>query len=174
MSDVPTPIDFTAWAAEYGPTLKPPVSNREMFPGTSDLIVMFVGGPNQRTDFHVDPYEEFFYQIRGNMHLNVMTPDGPARVDIREGEMWVLPRFMPHSPQRPEEGSLGMVIERMREPGVTERFQWYCLDCNGLVHDVEVQVTDIAADLPPIFEAFYASEDARTCGACGALHPGKG
>ena len=168
------PIDFTSWLAENGPLLKPPVANREMFPGGSDFIVMIVGGPNARTDFHVDPYEEFFYQIKGNMHLLVMTPDGQQRIDIREGEMWVLPRNTPHSPQRPEAGSIGMVVERIREPGTTERFQWYCFDCGSLVYDVEVQVSDIAADLPPIFEAFYASTDARTCGQCGALHPGKG
>jgi len=174
MTDLPVAVDFTAWLAENGPLLKPPVSNREMFPGHSDFIVMIVGGPNQRTDFHVDPYEEFFYQIKGSMHLNVVTPDGPARVDIREGEMWMLPRFLPHSPQRPEEGSIGMVVERVREPGVLEHFQWYCLECSALVHDAEVQVNDISVDLPRIFEAFYADQSARTCPDCGALHPGKG
>lgn len=174
MTDTPHTINFAEWIAEYGPTLKPPVGNRELFPGQQDFIVMIVGGPNARTDFHVDPYEEFFYQIKGNMHLNIITPDGPARVDVREGEMWVLPRNTPHSPQRPEPGSIGMVVERIREPGTLERFQWYCLDCGSLVHDVELQVTDIVVDLPPVFEAFYSSEDARTCPSCGALHPGKG
>ena len=84
-----------------------------------------VGGPNSRTDFHVDPYEECFYQVRGSMHVDVMTPDGPASVEIREGEMWLLPRHLPHSPQRPEPGSIGIVIERIRDEGVLERFQWY-------------------------------------------------
>jgi len=174
MTDAPTPIDFTAWLAENGPLLKPPVSNREMFPGHSDFIIMIVGGPNQRTDYHVDPYEEFFYQIKGNMHLNVITDDGPARIDIREGEMWMLPRNMPHSPQRPEAGSIGMVVERIREQGTTERFQWYCPECGTKVHDVEVQLNDIAVDMPPIFDAFHANVEARTCSSCGVLHPGKG
>jgi len=174
MSEQPTPIDFAAWIAEHGPNLKPPVGNKELFPGGSDFIVMVVGGPNSRTDYHVDPYEEFFYQVKGNMHINVITDEGPTRIDVREGHMWVLPRFMPHSPQRPEAGSIGIVVERIREEGTTEHFQWYCLDCGAKVHDVEVQVHDIAADLPPIFEAFYASEEARTCSECGALHPGKG
>ena len=84
MSDVTKTLNFNAWVDEHGPSLKPPVANKEMFPGHEDFIVMVVGGPNQRTDFHVDPYEEVFYQVRGNMHVNVMTPDGPARVDIRE------------------------------------------------------------------------------------------
>ncbi|MFM7596960.1 MAG: 3-hydroxyanthranilate 3,4-dioxygenase, partial [Actinomycetota bacterium] len=84
------------------------------------------------------------------------------------------PRFMPHSPQRPEAGSIGLVFERPREEGTLEKFQWYCPECGGKVHEVELQVRDIAADLPPIFEAFYSDESARTCTSCGHLHPGKG
>ena len=76
---------------------------------------------------------------------------------------------MPHSPQRPEAGSIGLVFERPREPGTLEHFQWYCPDCNALIHDVELQVSDIVVDLPPVFEAFYASDEARTCGECGML-----
>jgi 3-hydroxyanthranilate 3,4-dioxygenase len=174
MSDLTTTLNFDEWVAENGPSLKPPVANKEMFPGHDDFIVMVVGGPNQRTDFHVDPYEEVFYQVKGNMHVNLMTPDGPQRVDIRQGEMWVLPRNMPHSPQRPEAGSIGLVFERPREEGTLEKFQWYCPECSAQVHEVELQVRDIAADLPPIFEAFYVDTDARTCPECGHLHPGKG
>jgi 3-hydroxyanthranilate 3,4-dioxygenase len=168
------PINFPDWLSENQHLLKPPVGNKQMFPTGDDFIVMIVGGPNQRTDFHVDPYEEFFYQVKGNMHVNVMTDDGPGRVDIGEGEMWVLPRNMPHSPQRPEAGSIGLVIERVREEGTLEKFRWYCGECNSVVHEVELQVRDIVKDLPPLFAAFYESEDARTCPSCGALHPGKG
>lgn len=167
-------LDFDAWLDEHGPGLRPPVGNKEVFPGQEDFIVMVVGGPNQRTDYHVDPYEEVFYQLRGTMQVNLMTSDGPRAVTVRAGQMWVLPRSMPHSPQRPEAGSLGLVFERVREPGVLERFQWYCPSCNALVHEVELQVTDIVTDLPPVFDAFYADTAARTCGACGAVHPGKG
>jgi 3-hydroxyanthranilate 3,4-dioxygenase len=135
---------------------------------------MVVGGPNQRTDYHVDPYEEFFYQVKGNIHVNVMTDKGPGRIYIREGEMWVLPRNLPHSPQRPEPGSIGVVIERVREEGTLEKFRWYCERCDAIVHEVEVQVRDIVTDLPPLFEAFYESTEARTCPNCGAVHRGKG
>lgn len=168
------PINFATWIEEHRHLLKPPVGNRQVFPAGDDFIVMVVGGPNQRTDFHVDPYEEVFYQVEGNMHVNVETPDGPARVDIRAGYMWVLPRNLPHSPQRPDAGSIGIVFERVREEGSPENFRWYCNECNAVVHDVELQVRDIVADLPPVFEAFYASEAARTCPNCGALHPGRG
>ncbi|MEV5555582.1 3-hydroxyanthranilate 3,4-dioxygenase [Nonomuraea wenchangensis] len=168
------PVDFTKWIDEHAHLLKPPVANKLVFEEAEDFIVMVVGGPNARTDFHVDPYEELFYQVRGNMHVNVITEDGPETVHVREGQMWLLPGGMPHSPQRPEEGSVGLVIERIRPEGTLERFQWYCAECGGLVHDVELQVRDIVKDLPPVFEAFYADEKARTCGRCGALHPGKG
>ncbi|MDP9864442.1 MULTISPECIES: 3-hydroxyanthranilate 3,4-dioxygenase [Streptosporangium] len=168
------PIDFSKWIDEHAHLLKPPVGNKIIFEGAGDLIVMVVGGPNARTDFHVDPYEELFYQVRGNMHINVMTPEGPETVHVREGQMWLLPAGLPHSPQRPEEGSVGFLVERVRPEGVLEKFRWYCLECNAVVHEVELQVRDIVADLPPIFQAFYDDEKARTCDGCGALHPGKG
>lgn len=164
-------LNFNDWLEQNAANLKPPVANKEVFPGGEDFIVMVVGGPNQRTDFHVDPYEEVFYQLKGNMHINTMTSDGPMRVDVNEGEMWVLPRNMPHSPQRPEAGSIGLVFERVREPGTLEHFQWYCPSCNALIHDVELQVTDIVVDLPRVFESFYGDIDARTCAECGTVHP---
>ncbi|MEV7008303.1 3-hydroxyanthranilate 3,4-dioxygenase [Streptosporangium sp. NPDC051022] len=168
------PIDFTKWIDEHAHLLKPPVGNKVIFEDSNDLIVMVVGGPNARTDFHVDPYEELFYQVRGNMHINVMTENGPDTVHIQEGQMWLLPPNLPHSPQRPEEGSVGFLVERIRPEGVLEKFRWYCQECNAVVHEVELQVRDIVNDLPPIFQAFYDSQEARTCDACGALHPGKG
>jgi 3-hydroxyanthranilate 3,4-dioxygenase len=174
MTFIPPVINFTQWVTDNEHLLRPPVNNKQMWRPMGDFIVQVVGGPNQRTDYHYEPYEEWFYQIKGNMHVNLMTADGPQRVDIREGEMWMLPRNTPHSPQRPEPGSIGIVIERIREEGTLERFQWYCLHCNALVHEIELQVRDIVADLPPVFDRFYADEQARTCGSCGALHPGKG
>lgn len=173
MTALPPVIDFQGWIAEHEHLLKPPVNNRTMALG-ADFIVQVVGGPNQRTDFHVDPYEEWFYQVKGDMHVDVMTADGPQTVHIREGETWLLPGNVPHSPQRPAAGSVGLVIERVREEGTLEKFQWYCADCSTLVHEVELQVRDIVEDLPPVFTAFYGDENARTCPGCGALHPGKG
>ncbi|WP_226533935.1 3-hydroxyanthranilate 3,4-dioxygenase [Microbacterium paraoxydans] len=174
MSTIPPVIDFPAWIKENEHLLKPPVNNKAAWTPMGDFIVQVVGGPNQRTDFHFDPYEEWFYQYRGNMHVNIQTPDGLQRIDIREGEMWLLPGNVFHSPQRPEEGSIGIVIERIREEGTLEKFAWFCPNCNAKVHEVELQVRDIVEDLPPVFRAFYESEEGRTCPECGAVHPGKG
>jgi 3-hydroxyanthranilate 3,4-dioxygenase len=166
-------INFAKWIEDNQHLLKPPVNNKQMWQETGDFIVQVVGGPNQRTDYHVDPYEEWFYQVKGDMHVNLMTEDGPETVRLREGDMWLLPGGVPHSPQRPDPDSIGVVIERIREDGTLERFRWYCPRCNAIVHDAQLQVRDIVVDLPPVFEAFYASESARTCASCGHLHPGR-
>jgi 3-hydroxyanthranilate 3,4-dioxygenase len=173
MTAIPPTINFAQWIRENQHLLKPPVGNKTMTVG-NDFIVQIVGGPNARTDFHVDPYEEWFYQLKGNIHVELMVAGEARTVQIHEGETWLLPGDTPHSPQRPEEGSVGLVIERIREEGTLEKFQWYCPNCNALVHEVELQVRDIVADLPPVFTAFYADEQARTCKQCGTVHPGKG
>lgn len=171
---VPPVVNFQAWIDENEHLLRPPVNNKQVWMPMGDFIVQVIGGPNQRTDYHIDPYEEWFYQYKGTMHVNLMTDNGPERIDIRAGEMWMLPRGVPHSPQRPEEGSIGVVIERIREEGTLEKFVWFCPRCNHQVHQAELQVRDIVADLPPVFERFYDDEKARTCDHCGTLHPGKG
>ncbi|MGP4015025.1 3-hydroxyanthranilate 3,4-dioxygenase [Saccharopolyspora sp. 5N708] len=173
MTDIPEVLSFHGWIDEHRHRLKPPVNNRTMALG-KDFIVQIVGGPNQRTDFHVDPYEEWFFQIRGDIHVNLMNEGKPETVHILEGDAWLLPGNVPHSPQRPDPDSIGLVIERVREEGTLEKFQWYCPKCAALVYEAELQVRDIVADLPPVFAAFYADENARTCPNCGAVHLGKG
>ncbi len=167
------PIDFPRWIEENQHLLKPPVGNQQIWADT-DFIVTVVGGPNQRTDFHDDPYEEFFYQFKGNAYLNTMEGGKPGRVELKEGAIFLLPPHVRHSPQRPEAGSLCFVIERSRPEGVLDGFEWYCLACHARVHRIEVQLKSIVRDLPPLYDAFYADTTARTCPQCGTLHPGKG
>jgi 3-hydroxyanthranilate 3,4-dioxygenase len=165
-------FNFSRWIDEHAHLLKPPVGNQLVFPAAEDLIVQVVGGPNQRTDYHDDPYEEFFYQLRGNIVLNVIEDGRPAEIPVKEGEIVLLPGHYRHSPQRPERGSVGLVVEKIRPLDVDDAFEWYCPRCWALVHRVEVNVQNIVADLPPLFEAFYRSS--RTCPRCGHIHPGKG
>ncbi|HXQ52200.1 MAG TPA: 3-hydroxyanthranilate 3,4-dioxygenase [Stellaceae bacterium] len=167
-----SPINFKAWIEEHRHLLKPPVGNAQVW-SDSDFIVTVVGGPNARTDYHDDPLEEFFYQLSGDMVLRIMDEGRPRDIPIREGDIFLLPPHVRHSPQRPVPGSVGLVVERQRPPGLIDGFEWYCLACHGLLHRVEVQLVSIVKDLPPLFEQFYASRDKRTCRACGALHPGK-
>ena len=166
------PFNFARWIEENRELLKPPVGNRQLFPG-SEMVVQVVGGPNRRVDFHDDPAEEFFYQLTGDMVLKVHDREKIEDVRIREGDVFLLPPHVRHSPQRPVPGSVGLVVEGVRRPGDKDGFEWFCFNCGALVHRVEVELKDIVADLPPLYEAFYASVEARTCRRCGAVHPGK-
>jgi 3-hydroxyanthranilate 3,4-dioxygenase len=164
-------FNFQKWIAEHQHLLKPPVSNKKIFED-ADMTVQVIGGPNERTDFHVDPVEEFFYQLKGDMVLKVVDGGQIYDVPIREGEVFMLPARVPHSPQRPQDGSIGLVVEAAR-PNALDGFEWYCFECGAQVHRVDIKVTHVVRDLPPVYEAFYADEAARKCKNCGAIHPGK-
>lgn len=166
------PFNFKAWIDANAHLLKPPVGNKLVFEN-ADMVVQVVGGPNQRVDFHDDPAEEFFYQLRGDMVLKVVEDGRISDIRIREGEVFLAPAHLRHSPQRPVAGSVGLVVESARRPNDLDGFEWYCFECGKLVHRVEVPVTNIVKDLPPLFAAFYADPKARTCRHCGAVHPGK-
>jgi len=169
---IPSAFNFEKWIDEHRHLLKPPVGNVVVWKDT-DFIVQVIGGPNARTDYHDDPYEEFFYQLKGNITLRVIDDGEPRDIPINEGDVLLLPPNVRHSPQRPEPGSIGLVVERSRPEGLMDGFEWYCLDCHALVHRVEVHVANIVDDLPPLFEAFYESEDLRRCPSCGEIHPGR-
>jgi 3-hydroxyanthranilate 3,4-dioxygenase len=164
-------FNFQKWIDENQHLLKPPVGNKKVFED-GEMTVQVVGGPNQRTDYHDDPVEEFFYQLTGDMVLKVCDDGRFYDVPIREGEVFLLPAHTPHSPQRPQAGSVGLVVEAAR-PGEVDGFNWYCFECGALVHRIEVKVQHLVKDLPPLYEAFYADDDARKCKNCGAMHPGK-
>jgi 3-hydroxyanthranilate 3,4-dioxygenase len=165
-------FNFSKWIEEHQHMLKPPVGNQQIWKD-ADLMVTVVGGPNRRTDFHDDPVEEFFYQLRGDMVLKVVDDGKHYDVPIRQGEIFLLPPHVRHSPQRPQEGSIGLVVEPKRPDGILDAFEWYCFECEGLVQRVEVDLESIVHDLPPLYRAFYGNEAARTCPHCRTLHPGK-
>ena len=167
------PFNFQAWIDENKHLLKPPVANKHLFDNKSEMIVMIIGGPNQRVDFHDDPVEEFFYQLKGDMVLKIAEDGKIYDIPIKEGEVFMLPAHVRHSPQRPVEGSIGLVVEGNRVAGVEDGFEWFCFECGALVHRVQLEIKDIVKDLPPLFNAFYESEESRTCPNCNALHPGK-
>jgi 3-hydroxyanthranilate 3,4-dioxygenase len=130
--------------------------------------VMIVGGPNARKDYHVDPGEEFFYQLEGDMVLKTMQNGKPVDVPIHQGEILLLPALVPHSPQR-QANSVGLVIERRRHPGERDGFQWYCENCSNLLYEEFVELTNIETQFPPIFDRFFASKERRTCSRCATV-----
>ena len=164
-------FNFQKWIDANRHLLAPPVSNKKVFED-GEMTVQVVGGPNERTDYHVDPVEEFFYQLQGDMVLKIVDNGAFYDVPIRAGEVFLLPAHVPHSPQRPQEGSIGLVVEAAR-PDALDGFEWYCFACGAQVHRIEVKVQHVVKDLPPLYEAFFRDTAARTCKACGAVHPGK-
>jgi 3-hydroxyanthranilate 3,4-dioxygenase len=166
-------FNFQAWIDANRDKLKPPVGNVQVWED-GDLMVTVVGGPNQRADFHDDPTEEFFYQMKGDIVLRLMVEPGkPAlEVPIKEGEVFLLPKHTRHSPQRPA-GSVGLVIEMPRPEGALDGFEWYCGKCHHLVYRAEVVLKSLVKDLPPLFERFYNNPDVRVCPNCKEVHPGK-
>jgi 3-hydroxyanthranilate 3,4-dioxygenase len=162
-----SPYNLRRWVEENRHLLEPPVGNKMVWQD-SEFLVMVVGGPNRRKDYHIEEGEEFFYQIEGDMTLRIMQEGEPRDIPIREGEIFLLPARVPHSPQRPE-NTVGMVIERVRKPGELDHLRWYCEGCGDVLHDAAFQLTDLGQQLEPVIEKFYADETLRTCQGCGAV-----
>jgi 3-hydroxyanthranilate 3,4-dioxygenase len=159
------PIDFRGWIEANRERLQPPVGNARVFPD-GDLIVMVVGGPNARKDFHVDPGDELFYQVEGGIVLEVIEGDARRRIEIPEGGMFLLPAGVPHSPQRPA-NTVGLVIERRRREDEIDVFRWYCGSCDALVHEVAFPLRDITTQIRAAIERLQQSAADRTCARCG-------
>ena len=162
-------FNLKQWIDEHRHLLKPPVGNDQLWKEVNpEFIVMVVGGPNSRKDFHVDDGEELFYQLEGNITVRIVE-DGQIRdVKINEGDIFLLPARVPHSPQRGP-NTIGLVVERRRTAQELDGFQWYCENCGQKLHEVFLPVTDITTQLKPVFDAFWSDEAARTCKNCGAV-----
>ncbi len=159
------PINFKNWIDEHRHLLKPPVGNKLVYED-ADFIIMVVGGPNARKDYHYDEGEEFFYQLEGDIMVKVIDEGKPKDIHIKQGEIFLLPPKVPHSPQRPA-NTVGLVIERKRVPGEMDGFLWFCENCGSKLYEEYVQLTNIVTQLPPIFEKFYNNDANCTCKKCG-------
>jgi 3-hydroxyanthranilate 3,4-dioxygenase len=157
-------INLRQWIDDNRHLLRPPVGNKVVY-GDSEFIIMVVGGPNARNDFHVDPAEEFFYQLEGAMTLRLHEGGRIRDLAINAGDIFLLPAGMPHSPQRPA-GGVGLVIERRRRPGELDGLQWYCEHCGHKLYEEFFALSDIETQFPPVFARFNASLAHRTCKRC--------
>lgn len=165
MSGLFEPFNFKQWIEENRHLLKPPVGNKVLW-SNRQFIVMVVGGPNERTDFHVNQSEEFFYQLEGDMTLKVVTPEQKIiDVKIRAGDVYLLPANTPHSPQRPA-NSVGLVVEKRRDAGEIDALQWYCEMCQNKLYEEKFVLTNIETQFPAVFERYYNSEHVN-CKNCG-------
>ncbi len=161
-------FNLQQWIDEHRHLLKPPVGNKCIVDG--DYIVMIVGGPNQRTDYHYEEGPEFFYQLEGEMVLRIQEDGQPRDIPIRAGDMFYLPPRIAHSPQRMA-GSIGLVIERKRLAHEQDGLLWYCEKCNHILYENYFHLTDVEHQFLAVFDQFYRSHEHRTCTACGHLNP---
>lgn len=167
--DLRQPFNLQGWINDNRHLFKPPIGNQQVYHGNDDYIVMVVGGPNGRKDYHWEDGEELFYQLEGDITLKIINEDGtPEDIHIREGDMFLLPPRIPHSPQRPAD-TIGLVIERYRRDGELDKLMWFCESCNHKLHEDTFEMTDIVNQLPPVIKNFMDSESLRTCDKCGAV-----
>ena len=164
---VQKPFNLHKWIAENRDLLKPPVGNKNLYKQAGDFIVMIVGGPNARKDYHYNESEEWFFQVEGDINVRIQEDGKAVDIPIKEGEMFLLPAKVPHSPMR-SVGSVGLVIEKVRkETNDMDGLLWFCDNCNNKLHDTYFPLTNIEKDFIPRFKEFYASKDLRTCNECG-------
>jgi 3-hydroxyanthranilate 3,4-dioxygenase len=159
------PFSFKKWIDENRHLLKPPVGNKVVYKDT-EFIVMAVGGPNARKDYHFNESEEFFYQLEGDVMVKIQVDGKAVEVPIKEGDIFLLPPNIPHSPIRPAH-TIGLVIERKRKENEKDGLMWFCDKCNNKLFDKYFKMTSIEKDFLPVFKEFYSSEKLRTCSKCG-------
>jgi 3-hydroxyanthranilate 3,4-dioxygenase len=161
------PIDLQRWLADHRDVLRPPVGNARIF-DDGDFVIMAVAGPNARKDFHVDPGDELFWQLEGEVVVRVREGGGVREIVVPAGSMMLLPAGVPHSPQRAA-GTLGIVIERKRRAGEVDRLQWLCERCGEMVHEESFALVDITTQIADAIARVRADECLRTCRRCGAV-----
>jgi|EP00161_Ancyromonas_sigmoides_P007767 3-hydroxyanthranilate 3,4-dioxygenase len=168
-SKIPPPFNLPNFLANHADELKPPVCNKVVCDG--EFKVMIVGGPNQRKDYHINEGSEFFYQIKGDLLLKIVDGGEFRDVNIREGDMFLLPGNVPHSPNRFAD-TVGLVVERERRPEETDHLRWYCdvESCRAVVYEESFHCTDLGTQLKPVIERYFGDEALRKCAKCGHVN----
>lgn len=165
--EITKPFHLAKWIADNRELLKPPVGNKNLYNESGDYIVMVVGGPNRRNDYHYNQTEELFYQLEGHIKVHIQVNGEKQTIELGPGEMFLLPAEIPHSPER-SEGSVGLVIERKRAgQGFKDGLLWFCNNCNHKLHEVYFELHDIEKDFLPHFEHFNKSKELKVCSECG-------
>lgn len=165
---VQRPFNLNKWIEDNRHLLKPPVGNQNVYKDAGDFIVMIVGGPNSRKDFHYNNSEELFYQLEGDVVVRIQEEGKIVEVPIKQGDMFLLPGKVPHNPRRGP-NTIGLVIEKKRDSHEQDGFMWFCENCDHKLYEEFMNVSDIVKQLPPVMEGFYADVNKRTCSQCGTV-----
>ena len=163
------PFSQKDWIEKNLPHARGAISNKEIFRG-SDFVYQVIRGPNARNDFHLDPFDEIFYQLQGEIAVHVIEEGREWRIPVKEGEVFLLPKGVYHSPRRPA-GTIGLVVERPRQPGELDAIAWFCPGCTHKLHEVRFWCDDIEQVLGRVVKAFNADLALRTCQQCGTVLP---
>ena len=166
--DIKKPFNLQKWINENRHLLKPPVGNKNLYVDAGDYIVMIVGGPNARKDYHYNETEELFFQLEGEIIIKTQQDGKCVDIPLKEGEMFLLPAKVPHSPNR-SKNSIGLVIERKREPHHKDGLMWFSDQENALLYEEYFHLTNIEKDFLPVFKRFYSDEKLRTCPISGEI-----
>lgn len=155
-------INLKKWLEENEHLLKPPVANYCIQRG--GYTIMIVGGPNERTDYHVNQTPEWFYQYKGKMDLRVVDEGNFRTIEIGEGSIFLLPPNIPHSPVR-YANTVGIVVEQDRPSGLNDMMRWYCDKCSSIVREVEFYMSDLGTQVKDAIDDF--DKEPRYCDHCG-------
>lgn len=168
---IAAPFNLNKWIEENRSQLKPPVGNKNLYKDAGDYIVMIVGGPNARKDYHYNETEELFFQLEGEIEVHIQENGQKKTMKLQAGDMYLHPAKVPHSPVR-KENSIGLVIERKRTNlSGKDGLLWFCDQCNHKLHEVYFPLEDIENDFLKHFKHFYANKILRTCSNCGSVMP---
>jgi 3-hydroxyanthranilate 3,4-dioxygenase len=164
-------FNLFAWIEANRERLKPPTAAYTVL-RDRDYMITIVGGPNARTDYHVNPREEFYFQLEGTLTLRIQHDGKPHDVMVPAGSIYLLPRGVPHAPQRPA-ASVGLILEAIRQPHELDVHEWYCQQCNHKLFAKEAYLEVLERDMPPVFDAYYRNAENQICKACGYINPGR-
>jgi len=159
--------NFKEWIEENRHLLKPPVGNKMIWQD-GDFIAMVVGGPNSRKDYHINQTAEFFFQVEGDITLKIIVDGERQDVHIKEGDIYLLPPNIPHSPRRPA-NTVGLVIEQKRPKGMIDGLVWHCENCGDKLYQDSFSLDNIEEDLKIAFDAFFSDKEKTTCNNCGTI-----
>lgn len=161
-----TPLNLLGWIEEHRDKFVKPVGNKVIWQDSE--FIAFVSGANSRNDFHINPGDEIFLQVKGDVRVDLQI-DGQRVINrLREGELLLVPAGVPHAPRRPA-GTYGFVVERQRKAGELDGFRWHCEQCNAPLHSVQFQLEDIERQFAGVLKDFDADVAARTCKQCGEV-----